>query len=72
MRSVLGVQEFWRACQAGTGTNNALSQAGFVIEFESNAAREVNNAAREVNTVKLPLNDMWKAIMKRVLDRRAN
>ncbi len=60
--TVLGTQRFWKACQAGTGTNNTLSKAGFEIEFES-------NEEGKVETVTLQLNEKWKAIMKRVLDR---
>ena len=63
--SVLGTPKFWKACQAGKGTNDTLSKAGFEIEFES-------NADGKVDTVKLQLNDTWKAIMQRVLDRQAN
>ena len=63
--SVLGTQKFWKACQAGKGTNDTLSKAGFEIEFES-------NAEGKVATVTLHLNDTWKAIMQRVLDRRAD
>ncbi len=63
--SVLGTQRFWKACQAGTGTNDTLSKAGFEIEFEA-------NAEGKVETVTLQLNDTWKAIMKRVLDRRVD
>jgi hypothetical protein len=60
--TVLVTQKFWKACQAGTGTNDTLSRAGFEIEFES-------NEAGKVETVTLQLNEKWKAIMKRVLDR---
>ncbi len=63
--SVLGTQRFWKACQAGEGTNDTLAKAGFEIEFES-------NTEGKVDTVTLQLNDTWKAIMQRVLDRRAN
>jgi len=63
--SVLETQRFWKACQAGEGTNDTLAKAGFEIEFES-------NTEGKVDTVTLQLNDTWKAIMQRVLDRRAN
>ncbi len=63
--SVLGTQRFWKACQAGKGTNDTLSKAGFEIEFGS-------NAEGKVDTVTLQLNGTWKAIMQRVLDRRAD
>ena len=59
--SVLGTQRFWTAFQAGKGTNDTLSRAG----FETNAEGKVEN-------VTLQLNDTWKAIMQRVLDRRAH
>ena len=62
--SVVGTQKFWKAFQTGTGTNDTLLKAGFEIEFES-------NAEGKVATVTLQLNDTWKAIMQRVLDRRA-
>lgn len=61
--SVLATPKFWKACQAGTGPNDTLSKAGFEIEFEA-------NADGKVDTVTLQLNDTWKAIMQRVLDRR--
>ncbi len=63
--SVLGTQKFWIDCQAGKGTNDTLSKAGFEIEFES-------NAEGKVATVTFQINDTWKAIMQRVLDRRAD
>lgn len=61
--SVLGTQRFWKACQAGTGTNNTLSKAGFELEFEP-------NAEGKIETVTFQLNKTWKAIMKRASDRR--
>ena len=63
--SVLESQKFWKACQAGKGANDALSKAGFEIEFES-------NAEGRVDSVTLQLNDTWKTIMQQVLDRRAD
>ncbi len=63
--SVLETQEFWKACQAGKGTNDTLSKAGFEIEFGP-------NAEGKVDTITLQLNDTWKAIMQRVLDRRVD
>jgi hypothetical protein len=62
--SALATQKFWKACQAGEGTNETLSKAGFRIEFAP-------NADGKVEAVTLQLNDTWKAIMQRVLDRRA-
>jgi len=63
--SVLATQRFWKACQAGKGTNDTLAKAGFEIEYES-------NTDGKVETVTLQLNDTWKSIMQQVLDRRAN
>jgi hypothetical protein len=63
--SVLGTPRFWKACQAGKGTNDTLSKAGFEIEFGP-------NAEGKVDTVTLQLNATWKAIMQRVLDRRVD
>ena len=40
-------------------------EVGFEIEFDS-------NAEGKVDTVTLQLNDTWKSIMQRVLDRRAD
>ena len=45
------------------GIDGELVKAGFEIEFEP-------NEEREVDTVTLRLNDTWKAIMQRVMDRR--
>ncbi len=61
--AVLRSRRFWNSCQAGKGTNDTLVRAGFEIEFES-------NDKNEIDTVTLRLNDTWKAIMQRVLDRR--
>ena len=61
--SVLCSRRFWSSCQAAQGSNDALVKAGFEIEFEP-------NEEREVDTVTLRLNDTWKAIMQRVMDRR--
>ncbi len=61
--SVLCSRRFWSSCQAAQGSNDALVKAGFEIEFEP-------NEEREVDTVTLRLNDTWKAIMQRVIDRR--
>jgi hypothetical protein len=63
--SVLGTERFWKACQVGEGANDMLSKAGFEIEFAA-------NAEGRVDTVTLQLNATWKAIMQRVLDRRAH
>ena len=63
--SVLETQKFWKACQAGKGTNDTLSKAGFEIEFGP-------NAEGKVDTITLQLNDTWKAIMQQVLDRRVD
>jgi hypothetical protein len=61
--SVLRSRQFWNACQSGKGPNDTLVKAGFEIAFEP-------NEESEINTVTLRLNDTWKAIMQRVLDRR--
>ncbi len=61
--SVLRSRQFWNACQSGKGPNDTLVKAGFEIEFEP-------NEESEIDTVTLRLNDKWKAIMQRVLDRR--
>jgi hypothetical protein len=62
--SVLRSRRFWIACQSGKTPNDALAKAGFEIEFEP-------DEGNEVGTVTLRLNSTWKAIMQRVLDRRA-
>ncbi len=59
----VGTQRFWRTRQAGTRANDTLSKAGIDIE---------GNAEGKDATVTLQLNDSWKAIMKQVLDRRAD
>jgi len=61
--SVLHSRRFWNSCQAGKGANDTLVKAGFEIEF-------VPNEENKIDTVTLRLNDTWKAIMQRVLDRR--
>jgi hypothetical protein len=64
-QSVLRSRRFWNACQAGDGLNDTLVKAGFEIDFEP-------NDKSEIDTVTFRLNDTWKAIMQRVLDRRAS
>ena len=63
--AVLATQRFWRACQAGKGTNDTLAKAGFEIEYEP-------NDDGKVEAVTLQLNDTWSAILKQVLDRQAH
>ena len=55
--SALGTERFWKACQAGKGTNDTLLKAGFEIRFES-------SAEGRVDAVTFRLNDTWKAIMQ--------
>ena len=62
--TALHSRRFWNACQAGEGPNDTMVKAGFEVEFEP-------NEKNEIDTVTLQLNDTWKSIMQRVLDRRA-
>ncbi|HEU0068070.1 MAG TPA: hypothetical protein VFQ26_02260 [Nitrospiraceae bacterium] len=62
--SAMRTRKFWTAFQAEADTNNVLRKAGFHIDF-------VPNANGDVEVVTLRLNDTWKSIMQRVLDRRA-
>lgn len=61
--TVLHSRRFWSSCQAAQGTNDTLVKAGFEIEFEP-------NEDSQVDVVTLRLNNDWRAIMQRVLDRR--
>jgi hypothetical protein len=61
--SFLKSDKFWTSCQSGQGTHDTLSKAGFEVEFKT-------NAAGKVDTVTLTLNDTWRGIMQRVLDRQ--
>ncbi len=61
--STLHSVRFWKACQAGKSPNDALSAAGFEIDFEPNDERSVQE-------VTLRLNATWMSIMQRVLDRK--
>ena len=63
-QSILRSRKFWNSCQSGKGPNDTLVKAGFEIEFEP-------NEESEIDTVTLQLNDTWKAIRQRALDRRA-
>jgi hypothetical protein len=63
--SVMVTRRFWTTCQAATGANDTLSKAGLDIEFEPDGAGKVDR-------VTLLLNDTWKGIMQRVLDRRVD
>ncbi len=60
--TIVRSKRFWQACQAGNGANDSLLKAGFEIEFQQDAARNV----REVT---LRLNHTWMTILQRVLDR---
>ncbi|MFN3194130.1 MAG: hypothetical protein ACE361_26715 [Aureliella sp.] len=53
---------FWRSCKSGTSPNDALTAAGFEIEFEEDDDRCVSE-------VTLKLNSTWLSIMQKVLDR---
>ena len=61
--SVLCSRRFWKTCQAGKSPNSAITKAGFEIDFEA-------NGQDEIDTVTFRLNDTWKGIMQRVLDRK--
>lgn len=63
--SVVVTPRFWKSCQAGKIPNDTLLKAGFELEFEA-------NSEGQVDAVTLRLNDTWKTIMQRVVDRRAN
>jgi hypothetical protein len=56
-------ERFWLACQAGTSPNDALTKAGFEIEFEADDDRRVEE-------VTLRLNQTWRKILQGVLDRQ--
>lgn len=61
--STLRSTRFWKACQDGKSPNDALTVAGFVIDFEQDDDRKVSE-------VTLRLNATWMDIMQRVLDRQ--
>lgn len=61
--STLHSVRFWKACQAGKSPNDALSSAGFLIDFEQDDGRKVSE-------VTLRLNQTWMEILQRVLDRK--
>lgn len=61
--STLHSVRFWKACQAGKSPNDALTTAGFEIEFQPTEEKSVQQ-------VTLRLNETWMSIMQRVLDRR--
>jgi hypothetical protein len=63
--STLKGSRFWQECQAGKRPNDALSLAGFEIEFTPDEKRKVNE-------VTFRLNKTWKDIMQGVLDRKRN
>jgi len=63
--TILVSQRFWKSCQTGKGTNDTLSKAGFEIEFGP-------NEDGKVDAVTLQLNETWRGIMQRVLDRRSH
>lgn len=61
--SVLCSRRFWDSCQAGKSPNGAIKKAGFEIDFDL-------TEQDDIDTVTLRLNDTWKGIMQRVLDRQ--
>ncbi len=61
--STLRSVRFWRACQQGKSPNDALTTAGFEIEF---LVDEESN----VPEVTLKLNGTWMTILDRVLERK--
>jgi hypothetical protein len=63
--STLHSVRFWKACQAGKSPNDALTSAGFEIDFEANSEKSVQQ-------VTLRLNATWMSIMQRVLDRKSS
>jgi|688.fasta_scaffold00023_115 hypothetical protein len=63
--STLTGSRFWQDCQAGKSPNEALSAAGFVIEFTPDEKRKVHE-------VTLRLNKTWMDILQGVLDRKRN
>ena len=56
-------ERFWLACQAGTNPNESLTKAGFEIEFEAGDDKCVEE-------VTLRLNQTWRDILQRALDRQ--
>lgn|SRR5690606_28156965 len=61
--STLHSVRFWKACQAGKSPNDALTTAGFEIDFQPTDERSVQQ-------VTLRLNPTWMSILQRVLDRK--
>ena len=61
--SVMRSKRFWTSCQAGKSPNGVIKSAGFEIDFDP-------NGDGEVDSVTLRLNDRWKGIMQRVIDRQ--
>ena len=61
--STLHSVRFWKACQAGKSPNDALTTAGFEIDFQPNDEKSVQQ-------VTLRLNPTWMSILQRVLDRK--
>lgn len=56
-------KRFWISCQAGNSPNGMIKHAGFEIDFDP-------NGQNEVDSVTLRLNETWKGIMQRVMDRQ--
>ena len=61
--NTLRSERFWRSCQTGKSPNDALTVAGFEIEFDGAGDQGVEQ-------VTLKLNATWMAILQRVLDRQ--
>ena len=61
--STLHSVRFWKAVQNGKSPNDALSSAGFDVDFEPEEDKKV----REVT---FKLNSTWMSILQGVLDRK--
>jgi len=61
---VLKSLRFWNSCRIGKSPNDVFPKAGLELDFQPNEKSEV-----ELITIRL--NDTWKAIMQRALDRNS-
>ena len=63
--TILATPRFWKALQAGNGSNDVIAKAGFTIEFEP-------NADGKIKSVEFQLNETWNSILQQVLDRKSS
>ena len=61
--STLHSQRFWNACRDGQGSHGTIVKAGFEVSYKV-------NGEGKVDAVTFRLNESWRSILQRVMDRQ--